>query len=1118
MSACPDANLMVAFLEGGALERRDELEAHLDECASCRELLAAVVGTGSISRPAKPEPVDEVPSASPAFVPEHPGRYVLLEECGRGGQSRVWVALDRTLGREVALKELLAPERAAGGEEKSGLRFLREARITASLSHPGIVTIHELGTRVDGTPYYTMELLRGHTLAEALAARRSLAERLELLGHFLNVCHAVAYAHSRGVLHRDIKPHNIMVGAYGETVLLDWGLAKLRGAPDDAGASSGDNAQATDATVNGAAVGTPAYMSPEQAAGHLDEIDELSDVFGLGALLHHLLSGRPPFEGQSTLEVIRHVRSGERTPIAELCPEAPAELQAVAEKALRSTRHERYQAVTELAADVEAYLAGRRVAAYDYNLWESVRKTAALHRRALVTLSVIAAALLVALTTVSFAYRSEGAALRREAEARRQEHAARVAAANNLAEALAGQAERLSREHRVLSAPVFAAASLVENPSHSRDSAVSEAARQRFPEAVYTRARAATEIYLSRFRPVRGLLRSVAVDSPPVKLAVSPDGRALAVVLNSGVVELRDMATLALRGTVTHGSNVALSVAFSAARRQFASVGREAYVRIWDLDRLTPAATLTRPGFAAASGVAFSPDGALLASADRDGTVTLWPVGAPGAARVLRGHRGRVMEVAFSPDGRRLASAGSDRTVRLWDVASGRIIAVLRGHTNWITTVAFSPDGSWLASGGTDRTVRLWHPVTGALLRTIGPLTAGVIVIDVASDGRRLACGLTDGLVSAWDVSGGAELLFAIEAHPGSTILGLTFTRDGRRLASSASDGVVKLWDLHQQHTVFRASLPAEIGFNVAVSPDGRALAVPHVDHLVRLFRLDGSPGHEVLSGHKGEINRVAFSPDGQKLASCSIDGTVRVWELATKRVLHVLEHRSPVYAVAFSPDGRRIATGTDDGTVVVWDAQRGVPEISQNHEGSVNGISFSPDGRWLAFASRTGSVLVWRTDSLSRTTELKGERFIEALEFSHAGNRLLAAGRHRAVIWRVPEWTKVLQIEEPRGDFSSAAFSFDDRFVATATFENRSGLWSADTGEPILAFDFQGMSAVCFLGRGLDLVLAGENEFRVYPLDFAFLASDPTTLLREAEETAGLHLAGFTLRARSSP
>lgn len=312
---------------------------------------------------------------------EQPGRYSIVDEQGRGGQSRVYRARDEHVGRQVAFKELLE---GGGGEDDQErvLRFVREARITGSLEHPSIIPIYEIGRRLDGRLYYTMRLVKGRTLADAIRECKRPADRLELLGRFEDVCQAVAYAHDRGIIHRDLKPENVMVGAFGETLVLDWGLARSVGAHEER--HLGDLLTGLDAdalkTAHGAIMGTPAYMSPEQARGDPDRINERSDVWGLGAVLYEILTGRPPMQGRSVVEILVALTQVPKIPPARsVCPEVPPELSAIAERALQPWPEMRYANAGEMAREISSYLAGGRVASYSYSAWEIARQLVSRH-------------------------------------------------------------------------------------------------------------------------------------------------------------------------------------------------------------------------------------------------------------------------------------------------------------------------------------------------------------------------------------------------------------------------------------------------------------------------------------------------------------------------------------------------------------------------------------------------------------------------------------------------------------------------------------------------------------------------------------------------------------------
>ncbi len=327
------------------------------------------------------------------------GRKGRLEELGRGGAGRVIVARDHFLGRDVAMKEL---HREITQNVKFDTlhvhnlesRFLREARVTGQLEHPAIVPVYELGRRRDGTLYYTMRRVRGRTLAQALADAPSREGRLTFVPDLLTACRAVAAAHHRDVVHRDLKPQNVMLGPHGETYVMDWGLARVMGRAD----RTKSNVQLAPDLTGGrdlGPVGTPSYMSPEQALGNRDELDARSDVWGLGAMLFEILTGRAPYIGRSPWDVLAEVRSRPPPPVHSLEPLAPPELVAVCARALAWNRDHRYANAGELAAELEAFLAGRRVQAYDYSFREVGGRVLKRHRGKALLAAATVATLLV---------------------------------------------------------------------------------------------------------------------------------------------------------------------------------------------------------------------------------------------------------------------------------------------------------------------------------------------------------------------------------------------------------------------------------------------------------------------------------------------------------------------------------------------------------------------------------------------------------------------------------------------------------------------------------------------------------------------------------------------------
>ncbi len=378
--------------------------------------------------------------------------YVFAEVIAKGGMGKIFRATDRRLGRQVAIKELLvqAPELAA--------RFEREIRITARLQHPAIVGLHEAGRWPSGHPFFAMKLVEGKPLDDVIERATTLPQRLALLPHALAVADALAYAHANRIIHRDLKPHNVLVGAFGETVVIDWGLAKDLGLDGDDPSSSADGTSSSGhETRHGSVIGTPAYMPPEQAAG--ESVDERADVYAIGALLYHLLTGKPPYRANSSDELLAQVRQGPGAPIATAAPDAPRELATIVETAMSREPGDRYATARELAEDLRRYLTGQLVAVHHYSAAMLVRRWLRKHRAAVAAGSVALVAI-AAVATVSVsrvlaerdaAHRAEqvAAAARHKAEERRAQAEAQGAASEALVGFMLGdlqpQLERVGR-------------------------------------------------------------------------------------------------------------------------------------------------------------------------------------------------------------------------------------------------------------------------------------------------------------------------------------------------------------------------------------------------------------------------------------------------------------------------------------------------------------------------------------------------------------------------------------------------------------------------------------------------------------------------------------------------
>ncbi|MDP8223403.1 MAG: protein kinase [Candidatus Lernaella stagnicola] len=1132
MTAAGPADFLEVLVAEGAIStaQRDILDMMARELYEAR-IQAQIDSTPSLLAGLSDDSTaaDSEDEALLPATPEAAGRYVFrapdknAAEIGRGALGRVLVAFDDHLAREVAVKELLPfvePDDASDSEYEQlqrvalarTARFLREARVTGQLEHPSIVPVYEIGRRDDGTFYYTMKLVRGDTLDEALAACRNLDDRLQLLGHFEDVCQALAYAHSRGVIHRDVKPSNIMLGRFGVTVVLDWGLAKVRGQRDDRGLEierSVEQLRVAGHTVVGQAIGTPTYMSPEQAEGLIEQIDERSDVWSLGAVLYKILTGSSPFEGRVPSEIIDRVKSETVRPVREVCAEAPPDLAAVAEKALCRDPGERYETAGELAEEVHAFRAGHRIAAYEYGSLELLRRFVRKNKALSALIALLAVTLVVGSALVWRAYGAARTALETAERNEREVHF-------NIANFLSEKALEAFGRRDFLVAKVFSAASLVHNPYNpfgpyrypqlSNMEQTDAALRVSPSHSVLYQA--AVHGYLSFDDVLVGHTDNVTA------VAYSPDGSLLASAGGDKVIRIWHARFHRPIRVLTGHADSVRDVAFFAGGTRLISAGRDGVLIVWNPQTGERLGTLTGH-VGEVRAVAVSPKGDVAASVGRDKTLRLWNLADGVAVATWDDHQGVVEDVTFSPDGRWLATVGRDKTIRLRDAVTGRTVAVLRGHDDEITAAAFTPDSKILATGAWDAKVHLWDVETRRRIGTLEGHTDGVRGLAFSADGRRLVTAGWDKTLKLWDVPqrrlietvvGHADGVFAVAFEPGDEhivsasgdktikvwrvarlnmvktlhghddrIVSFSFSPDGALLASASWDNTLKLWDMETGK--LRADVPAhEQGvLSVCFSPDGTTFATAGGDRTIKLWRLDTLQPIATLTGHEGAIRSLAFSPDGLLLASAGRDKTVRLWDVQTARPLATFtDAKDIVWTIDFSPDGRYVAGAAFDKTVRLWDVEkRTLARTLEGHTHWVSGVSFSPDGQVLASSGRDKTVRLWRVET----------------------------GEPLAVITGHNEWVNYVE------------FSPDGRRLLTGSDDRTARLWDADTGCLLqtIRVSYE-VASIAFTPRGDAFAVDDKEDIIVYPIDFDYWHRDPEGLLRQAESEAGAHLNGSDL------
>jgi WD40 repeat protein len=862
-------------------------------------------------------------------------RYKIVEELGQGGMAVVFRAYDTELDRNVAIKFIRVDNVPPKQHGRLLERFKREARAQAQFSHPNIVPVHAFGEH-DSRPYLVMEYLKGETLKARIGEPVPFREAAELLAPIAN---ALAYAHAQGVVHRDVKPSNILLTE--KPMLTDFGIAKLLETEEIA------------LTDTGIGVGTPEYMAPEQWQG---QAIPQSDIYALGAVFYELVTGHKPYTADTPTAIAVKQMTQPLPRPSRYVPEIPQVVEEVIVKALALEPEERFENMKEFAVVLKQLAKGGQAHEIEKNIAQKL--------------------LLDRIQSEEFIEEviEKGA---------RSKKRIWIGVTGFILMAIVVGGLVFRKDASPLSIFMRGTETLIPSPTGTLTLTVTQ-----IPTPENTKTPTQTDMPTQTPAPTPKPLIVISPDNvvnlEPIgtlgrgsltSIAYSPNGEYLAASAGSGIFLYNTDDNQLVH--VINTNSWAQEIIFSPEGDLLVSGNRDGTITFWDVEHVQLLNTIKAHDVYITT-IDISVNGTLLASGDAAGLIKIWQLGDSALVKILEGHSAMINSVAFSMDETRLVSGSNDGSLRQWNISDGEQLYVLPGQHAWfdafnrydyVSSIAFSPTGELFASAGANEYVKVWRTSDSSFLMLLGHPSKGISSVAFSPTGEYVA-GYGGNVISIWRVKDGIrETMLEVTNSYQDLSKQISFSPNGLLLATLTGKTTVNLWSVKRgDKEAVLSGYDSDIS-SLSFSPDSSSFVAAYGDNTLKAWNIENNTLAFTLSGHTDLVDDVIYSPSGDLIASASRDETVKIWRARDGLLLHTLTHPYPVNSIAFLQDGHRLAARSAIGT----------------------------QGNWLS------AIYLWQVDAGTLLNVF--EQRVSKILYSHSENLLVGWNQNGITLWALPDF-----------------------------------------------------------------------------------------------------------------